>query len=831
MRNEWIRFSLLAVATACAAGGRSEEGDVWRGSAWLSVKEAPVRAQSESGADNASAYRAAPGTSWFSGKVVNEAEVRRAIWHTTALGVYETYLNGVCIGEEFLKPGFTHVKKTRLSFSYDVTASFRRGKGERNVLTAEVSAGWWRDKIVGFHGKRSAFRGVLKLEYMDGRTVRFCTNTKDWKAGIAGPVTTAAIYDGEEYDARIVAPTIGEGLVSVPEENREFCGEIRPSKGGEVWLRHDLAMRRGPFSLRKGEKLVVDFGQNCAGVPFFSFRAKRGTVLTYLPGEMLNDDEEGRRGCDGPKGSVYRANLRLHESCMRIVYTFRGGGEWERYHPRFTFFGYRYAEISATDDVEIESVESVPVTSITKAMEIGSFETGDKAVNQLVSNVRWGQLSNYLSVPTDCPQRDERVGWMADTQVFADAGAYNADTRSFFSKWMRDVRDMQSETGGFPGVAPWSPCGTGTNTMMRFGWSDAGVIVPWKIWRQFGDRAIVDENWAAMEKFVGHVNETKYDQMATLPENCVFGDKAFQWSDWLSLDKFETSANGNSLNDGILRYGERGEIFIHRPGTIDYWNYLGACYWAMDAGMMKEMALATGRDAAKYVEMEKTAKWYLRTKFFSTADGTICAPYNDMQTPAVFALKIGLVEGTAREKTVGFLRRDLMKRGNVCGFLGSSLLMDVLCENGMQELAVNLLLSHEFPSWLYSVDQGATTIWERWNGWTKERGFGPVGMNSYNHYAYGAVLAWMYRYLAGIAPDSAAPGFRKIVMRPIFDRRLGYVRAAYRSAAGLIRSYWRYEGEKVVWEFTVPPGSVAVVRLPGETRDKEYDPGSYRLER
>ena len=816
---------LSVMVAACVVAGNGDGSDAWQGSAWLSVKEAPVH-------DPADPYRAAPGTSWFACTVVNEAEVRKATWQTTALGVYEVYLNGMPVGDEFLKPGFTHVRKTRRSFAYDVTSRFRRGKGERNVLTAEVSAGWWRDQIVAFHGKKSAFRGVLELEYADGRTVRFGTNTRDWKAGVAGPVTAAAIYDGEEYDARIPPPVMGEGLVSVPEVNEEFLGEILPSQGGEVFLRHDLAMRRGPYALKKGEKLVVDFGQNCAAVPFFSFRAKRGTVLTCLPGEMLNDDEKGRRGCDGPKGSVHRANLRMHEHGIWIRYAFRGDGEWEQYHPRFTFFGYRYAEISATDDVEIEYVESVPVTSITKAMEIGTFETGDASVNRLVSNIRWGQLSNYLSVPTDCPQRDERLGWMADTQVFADAGAYIADTRRFFLKWMRDVRDTQGETGGFPGVAPWSRFGSTPNTMMRFGWSDAGVIVPWKIWRQFGDRTIIDENWDAMERFVRHVNETKYDQWATLDENNVFGSSPFQWSDWLSLDKFEAAYTGNSPNDGILRHGAKGEIFIYRPGMIDYWNYLGACYWALDAGMMKEMAQAIGREAAKYVEMEKSAKWYLRTKFFSTADGMICVPYDDMQTPAVLALKLGLVEGTAREKTIAFLRQDLLKRGNVCGFLGSSFLMDVLAENGLQDLALNRLLSHEFPSWLYSVDQGATTLWERWNAWTKEGGFYRIGgMCSFNHYAYGAVLAWMYRYLAGIAPDSAAPGFRTIVMRPIFDRRLGYVKAEYRSVAGLIRSHWRYEGDKVVWEFEIPSGSTALVRLPGEAVETDYGPGVHRIER
>mgnify|MGYP003320239111 CR=1 FL=1 len=449
-----------------------------------------------------------------------------------------------------------------------------------------------------------------------------------------------------------------------------------------------------------------------------------------------------------------------------------------------------------------------------------SFATFDfRSRTSFVKNVYWGQLSNYLSVPTDCPQRAERLGWTADTQVFADAGAYNADTRDFLRKWMGDLRDGQSPRGGFPGTAPYAQ--SGSDVFMRFGWSDAGIIVPWKVWRQFGDRRIVDENWSAMERFMSRVNETRYE-LAAIRDEC----KDYQWADWVSLDKFEMRAADPRLSAFVKVGGKE----VRRPGVEDYWRYLGGCYWAIDAGMMADMAEGTGRDAAAFRRMEKSAKASLKARFFAS-DGSITNLFADMQTPIVFALKLNLLEGAAKERAKAALRDDFARRGNVTGFLGSSILMDTLCENGMADLALDLMLSHKFPSWLYSVDQGATTVWERWDGWTKEKGFGAAWMNSYNHYAYGAVLGWMYRSLAGIAPDAEKPGFRKIVMRPIPDRRLGFVKAAYRSAAGLITSHWRYEGEKWIWEFTVPHGATASVTLPGESSATSYGPGSYRVVR
>ncbi len=778
---------------------------------WISVPDAPVF----DGVVELDS-RAADGTSWFARTFTNAGEVVSAKWTVSGLGVFEVFVNGSHVGDDFLKPGFTHWQKTKYSFTYDVTGLLGRKAGDKNVLAAEVSAGWWRDKIVthfrkkGFSGRKSAFWGMLEIMYSDGSRETVATGVDGWRCGVAGAVTHAGIFDGEEYDARIADPVRGEGLSAAPEVNAEFNGELLPTAGAEITLRRDLAMVRGPISLKKGETAVVDFGQNCAGVPAFRFRAKRGTVLTCLPAEMLNDANEGERGGDGPKGSVYRANLRIPDVGMRIVYTFAGGGV-ETYMPRFTFFGYRYVSLLATDDVEVESITSVPVTSIRKDMELGRIETGDPAVNQLVSNIHWGQLSNYLSVPTDCPQRNERQGWAGDAQVFCEAGAFNADTAAFFRKWMRDMRDGQRVDGGYPSVAPLAQFG---DDEFMFGWADAGVIVPWTVWRQFGDIRIVHENWASMSWFVRRLEETKYD-FESKHEYIV--------ADWLSYEKFASC--GNSFGNWAK--------WRNDPDARNFRLFLAACYWLYDARLMAEMGRAIGKDdeADGFDVSARRALDYIRERFVES-DGLLLKPMRDLQTACVFALKHGIVEGEARKATKALLVKSIDEHGGCLqtGFLGTSFIMDALTECGASDVAYTLLLQHKCPSWLYSVDQGATTIWERWNSYTKEKGFGPVGMNSFNHYAYGAVLAWMYRDMAGIAADAKAPGFRNIIMAPKPDRRIGFIKAEYKSAAGLITSAWRYEGDKWIWDFTIPGGATADVTIPGEAHARRYFAGTYHVE-
>ena len=811
----------------------------WQASKWISAVDAPIL-------EKWNHDRAADGASWFVSTVKNEGKVISAKWMTAGLGVYEIYLNGKPVGNEFLKPGFTHVLKTRRSFTYDITDAFNKADGGENQLSAQVTPGWWADKIVTpgnsqMWGTKCAFRGVLELTYADGSKKLYGTDLDNWKAGIAGPVKHSAIFDGEEYDAREPMGYEVADKLSKPEENKEFKGEILPSEGAEVYLRHDLELKPieayiwkdvegkkdkefgkvviskqfadgEQIVLKAGENLVVDFGQNCAGVPSFVFKAAEGTTLTCLPGELLNDGNGARsRGMDGPEGSVHRENLRTPNTAFLMKYTFGAGNKFVNYHPTRTFYGYRYAAITTDGDVTIKKISSIPVTSIAENLEIGKISTGNELINKLISNTYWGQLSNYLSVPTDCPQRNERLGWTADTQVFTETGTFFANTTTFFHKWMRDMRDSQGPKGGYPGVAPHAQYG---NELARLGWSDAGVIVPWTVWKQFGDKQIVDESWASMEFYMNHINETKYDHEALIDEN-----RNYQWADWLSYEPLE-SCGGGAFVDGKPR-----------PETLVYWNYLSASYWAIDASMMVDMAKATGRDAAPYEKMIEDAKAYMKAQFFNE-DGTFKTDIlNTMQTPALFALKNNLFDGEAKAKMIARLKENFKAHGNCLqtGFLGTSILMATLTENGMSDIAYELLFQRKNPSWLYSIDNGATTIWERWNSYMVDKGMGPRGMNSFNHYAYGCVCEWIWESAAGIASDPKEPGFKHIIMKPIPDKRLGHLSAEYQSAAGLIKSAWRYEGDKWIWEFTIPEGATATVTLPGQTESKKYESGSYTV--
>jgi len=817
------------------------DGSAWDVSQWISVTDAPVVTGPVNDHENG---RSADGANWFVTTITNDAKVVGARWMTTALGVYQLYVNGQPVGREVLKPGFTHVMKTRRSFTYDITPCLQLKAKAENRLAVQVTPGWWADKIVtpwghdGMTGRKCAFRGVLELTFSDGTTRLIGTDTALWRAAIAGPVTHAGIFDGEAYDARLA---LSDDMLQTPEVNTEFQGEIVPTGGAEVYHRDDLALlpvraytwkdtldakadeygRVGilreygagePMELNPGETLVVDFGQNSAAVPEFTFQAGEGTVLTCLPAELLNDGNGTRsRGMDGPEGSVHRENLRAHKTHIRLDYTFAETPEAVTYRPQCTFFGYRYLSITATGRVLINKVASIPVSSIDKQMETGTLTTGNELVNRLISNTLWGQRSNYLSVPTDCPQRNERLGWTADTQVFTETGTFFADTRRFFHKWMRDMRDSQSPTGGFPGVAPLGQYG---NEMMRLGWADAGIIVPWTVWKQFADTAIVNENWEAMERFMNHVDETRYDHEALVAEN---GN--YQWADWLSYEPLESCGGG--------AFADRKPL----PDAVSYWNYLSACYWVIDAEMMRDMARATGRDAGRYQQMADKGRAYLKEQFM-TPDGLFKTDIlNTMQTPALFALKNRLVEGEARDQMIARLRQNFADHDNCLqtGFLGTSILLSTLTDAGLSDVAYELLLQRKNPSWLYSVDQGATTIWERWNSYMVDKGMGPRGMNSFNHYAYGCVCQWLWESVAGIAADPSAPGFRHIVMRPVPDRRLGHVEAEYRSSAGLIRSAWRYDGDRWTWQFTIPDGATATVTLPGSDEPKDYAAGTYTV--
>ena len=833
-RGEWAASAPAAFSTALFGDGR------WERTPWISAVDSKVSAYPSGVHDRVAKQEAEDGTSCFVKSVRNGREVAEAWLAVSGLGVFEAYVNGKPVSRklsdgslerDFLKPGFTHCAKTKHFFTYDVTHLVNRGEADVNVVAAQVSAGWWRDKIVNFAGKKSAFRAMLILRHRDGGETRVATD-ETWLSAVAGPVLRAGIHDGEDYDARVSQEwMLGAGLdgFKPSEINREFAGVCVPMEGAGVRLRRDLALepvgmyvwkgvegaseeafgtvvtlrRPAPgetVSLEPGETLVVDFGQNSAMVPEFEFSAAAGTTLSMRPAEMLNDGNGAKcRGCDGPEGSIYKASYRRARTTLN--YTFAGSGV-EKHLPEFTFFGGRYASITATGKVLVHGVRAIPVSSIGKEMETGSLSTGVADVNKLVSNALWGQYSNYLSVPTDCPQRNERIGWTADTQVFALAGAFNADTYGFLSKWMRDMRDTQHADGSYTGVAPLAQYGDDGH---RLGWADAGIIVPYVMWRQFGDTAIVDENWESMKRYMALVDEMKYES----PES-----RRYQWADWLSFEKLESRSKVAFI---VAPDGTK----TPRPEALVYWQYLGCCYWLWDARMMAEMAKASGRGAAEekaYLDMAERALAFLRSRFIDKSDGLLVPLFRDMQTPALFALKLGILEKpSAVAATKAALVENIKEHGECLqtGFLGTSIIMDVLTYDAdAPETAYALLLQHGHPSWLYTVDQGATTFWERWNSYTKENGFGPSDMNSFNHYAYGAVVAWMYGTMAGIQAGPEG-GFKSFILAPVPDRRMGWVDASFRSPYGTIKSAWKYgEDGKCTWRFTIPANTSATVKLP-----------------
>ena len=482
-------------------------------------------------------------------------------------------------------------------------------------------------------------------------------------------------------------------------------------------------------------------------------------------GEMLNDSGLESRGNDNPEGSIYTINYRSAKA--KAYYVLKGADEGEYYCPTFTFFGFRYLEITATEDVEFTDLTCPVIGSATR--ETGKMETSHPVVNQLISNIIWGQRGNYLSVPTDCPQRDERLGWTGDTQAFCGTAAYNAMVDGFFHKWLQDARDSQNEAGVYPDVIP-------TVRVVGFGgaaWSDAGIIVPYTMWKMYGDVAILREHYESMEKYMG----------------------------WLE------GANMNAPNP---HYGD----WLAYEGTDA--RLICVAYYALDCMYMEAMCKALGKAdrAEHYKATYKKVRDHFRT-LYCDANGEL-NPENRTQCGYLLALRIGLLDEDKRPAAVAALKQKIIDNGYKLstGFVGTCILNEVLAEFGENNLAYSLLLQTENPSWLYSIYQGATTIWERWNSYTKATGFGNVGMNSFNHYAYGAIQEWMYRHVAGIETTEEAPGFAHPILQPKPDTRspeeipegqelIKWAKTSFESVQGLIVSNWDTTNG-FVYECTVP---------------------------
>ena len=526
--------------------------------------------------------------------------------------------------------------------------------------------------------------------------------------------------------------------------------------------------------LRKGESLILDFGQEIVGRPKLTVKAPRRARIEIKVAELLNDSGDRARGNDGPKGSIYMENYR--SALARAVYV-AAGNDVEIYEPTHSFFGFRYFCISADADIEILAVKGVFLSTDMK--ETGYIETSDPEVNRLFENVLWGQRCNYFSVPTDCPQRDERLGWTGDTQIFCGAGTYNADARGFLKKWLGDARDGQRLSPGYFDVIPAMEGIWKNLNVSACAWADAGVIVPYMLYLKYNDLETVAEHFDSMELYMQHLAE--------------IGGPVKRYGDWLAYENTPK-------------------------------EYMSLAFYANDAKLMSKMASAIGKAerAAHYAALFEK----LKAEFIATyvEDGTLNVI---SQTACLLALRFGLVDGDVRENVIRLLEKRIVENDYTLttGFVGTGVLNQTLSEVGLDGLAYSLLLQTRDPSWLYSVRQGATTVWERWNSYTKEKGFGKVAMNSFNHYAYGAVVEWMYAAMAGIAVDPDVPGFQHFVLSPRPDTRKGsempdgqkpitYVKAHYDSVAGRIESAWDFREGLFTYSFTIPAGTSARVEFP-----------------
>ena len=753
-----------------------------------------------------------------------EKEIHHARLYATALGIYNVYINGKRVGitdddgntiQDELKPGSTDYNKTLFYTTHDVTNLLEEGK---NAIGVELSSGWWNGAIAHgvFGNKDCAFRGLLVITYADG-TEQHIPSDLSWLSQWNGPLRRGDIYHGEEYDARFSSnwstAAFDDSDWYQTAASTDFKGTLQSFKGGPVITVPELARHpktiqiynvvdtgsgfgrldetesyasQHTINLKAGQVAIYDMGQNGSGWVSFKAKGNRGTHLRFRFAEMRNETGDASRGEDGPAGSVYLTNLRSAEATL--YYTLAGTEEGESYHPTTTYFGFRYVEVTTSDDIELSDV--VGETLTTSMDESSNFACSHTDINQLYSNIMWGERSNFISVPTDCPQRDERLGWGADTQVFSMAGLYNADSRNFYKKWVQDMRDSQRDDGAYPLVAPyiWGDRGYG-----QAGWAEAGLIVPYNVYLMTGDKEVLRDHYASMKKHM--------EWCATKAgDGYLYNGADTKYCDWLAY----------------LPTDKR---------------YVSVCYYAYAAQLMRDIAQALSenendlyaRDAKNYQQLFENIRSEWQERYLNAQK----TPIHDTQCAYLMALRYNLLpDETSVDATVRKLQAAI--RGNNytlnTGFLGTAILNQTLSDCDLNMEAYTILLQRNDPSWLYSIDQGATTMWERWNSYTKANGMGPANMNSFNHYAYGAVADWMYRYMAGISPDTSEPGFHHFILKPHPDdrntllyqqQRITWTDATFHSDYGPIHARWQWEEQgRIIYEVTVPANTTATLYMP-----------------
>jgi alpha-L-rhamnosidase len=703
-----------------------------------------------------------------------ERPVKSAKLAITALGLYECEINGRRVGDEIFAPGWTEYRKRVQYQEYDVVDFLQSGE---NVVGTILGDGWYCGYL-GWgprqhYGNRPHLLMQLDVVLEDGTAVTI-TSDSSWKTA-AGPILESDMLMGESYDARLELgawsqpgyddsqwqPAILATPAPVPELSPRVgppvrrLGEIKPvtESRREAWNKHR----------------VFDLGQNFAGRVKIAVRSKSGNTLRLRFAEILS-----------PDGTLYTENLR--DARCTDYYTCKGG-ETETWESRFTFHGFRYVEVTGLEIDDFLELTGIVLYSDTPAT--GAFRCSHEKLNQLQHNIIWGQKSNFLEVPTDCPQRNERLGWTGDAQVFIRTAAFNMDVQGFFHKWLRDARDAQDESGAVPRVIPSIPMGDEIDGGPA--WADAMIICPWTAYLCYDDRSILEENYVAMARFMDFMAKRKcLGRIRVHPDVDPWGGHG----DWLALD-------GSGKTEGAT------------PKDL-----IGTAFYAYDADIMAKTAEILGRpdDAAKYRALHgEIVSAFCRR--FVTPDGLVAGT---TQTAYVLALHFGLIPEQARATAARQLVRDIQSQGFhlATGFVGTPYILDVLEKHGHLDVAYKLLEQETFPSWLFPVNNGATTIWERWDGWTPEKGFQDKGMNSFNHYAYGAVGAWMYQTVAGLDLDPADPGYRHVIFRPRPGGSLTWAEASLKTKQGPVSIHWELKDSELKIGVTVPHGSWGTLSLP-----------------
>lgn len=700
--------------------------------------------------------------------------VEKAMAYVSALGICDVQVNGTRAGCDYFTPGWTDYSKLVYYRACDITGMLQE---EQNALGIILADGWYAG-YVGYGGHRELYGRNIRafmqvyIEYVDGST-DLITTDRSWKAA-TGPIREADFLMGETYDACAGMPGwdcsgFDDSTWKRVNMTRTCNAVLRaaPHQPVRVFKEHTPVAVTCPASGR----YVADFGTNFAGVVRIRVRERRGTRLVIRYAERLN-----------PDGTVYTTNLRSARATD--TYICRGGRGPESWQPRFTFHGFQYAEITGLDTpLQPDDITGIELTSALPPA--GAFHCSDKTANTLYRNICQTQRANFIDIPTDCPQRDERLGWTGDAQVYMRTASYVSDIAAFFTKYIRDLNDAQRDDGQYPCVAPCKVAGNDGGP----GWADAGIICPWTLYRVYGDTRILEQHYRNMKKFIAFCKKRTRKLLPHGQYHC-FGD-------WLNIDD---------------------------PTPKDL---IATAFFAWSTCLLSDIAAVLGRnrDAEQYATLFECIKTAFNTAYVSEY-GQI---KSDSQTAYVLALAFGLLDEPRRTIAVDHLIHAIKDRDwhLSAGFIGTAYLMNVLTDAGHADVAYRLFHNDTFPSWGFAIKHGATSIWERWNGWTPEQGFGNPDMNSFAHYAFGAVGEWMMKTVAGI--DADAPGYETVVIKPIPGGKITSVQSSYDSIHGRITVAWKKKGSRFEMHLTVPANTTATVYVPASSA-RSVKEGSLKAE-